>query len=96
MNKKKQMIIGIVFVLMMITLAIPVTGQTMNDENILGRTGIRAIGTFHLCEEDEVVYGRIFVGFEGLKPVILKNIEIDMDDIVWIIMTNHVLRCAIR
>ena len=96
MNKKKTVFISIVFVLMMISIAIPVTGQTSYDERILGRTRIRAIGSFHICKEDEVVYGRIIIGIEGLKPVFFKDIQIDMDDLVWIFMTDHILRCVIR
>ena len=59
----------------------------VNSEN-LGRTHIRAFGKFAVCEEDNVVYGKIFFGFIGLQPVFNLDIEICQDSIRWIVMSG--------
>jgi len=66
------------------------------ETKILGRTHIRALGTFENCEKNNVVYGHIFVGMIGFKLVINKDVEICMKSIRWIVMTDHSLNCVIK
>ena len=62
----------------------------------LGRTHIRAVGTFENCEKNNVVYGHIFIGMIGFKIVINKDVEFCMKSIKWIVMTEHSLNCVIK
>ena len=95
MNKKIVGILGIAIMMLLTTVTFPAIAET-DEPRILGRTHIRAIGSFAHCEDDQVVYGHIFIGMIGLKPVFNLNIEICDDCIKWIIMTNHFLNCAIK
>jgi hypothetical protein len=64
---------------------IPVLADS-NETGIFGRTHIRAIGSFSICEDEQVLYGHIFVGFIGIKPVFNIDIEICEDSIKRIVM----------
>ena len=70
--------------------------KTNYETEILGRTHIRAVGTFENCEKNNVVYGHIFVGMIGFKLVINKDVEFCMKSIKWIVMTEHSLNCVIK
>lgn len=87
MHKKSLLISGLVITLLLTTITIPIIAEP-NETEILGRTHIRAIGNFAICEEDNVLYGHIFIGFIGLQPVFNLDIEICEDSIKWIIMTG--------
>ena len=93
MNKKYLGIFGIVLMMLSIAVTLPVVGET-NEPEILGRTRILAIGTFAHCDDDQIVYGHIFIGLIGLKPVFNLNIEICDETIKNVVMTNHLLRCV--
>jgi hypothetical protein len=71
----------------MTTITIPISAES-NESKVLSRTHIRAIGRFAICEEDNVLYGHIFFGFLGVKPVFNLDIEICQDSIRWIIMSG--------
>ena len=81
---KKFFVISII-VLMMLVPTLPVLADS-NETVIFGRIHIRAIGSFSICEEDQVLYGHILVGFIGLKPVFNLDIEICEDSIKRIVM----------
>ena len=57
-----------------------------NDAGILGRIHIRAIGDFYISEDDDNLYGHIFIGFKNFKPVFNSDIEINKDSIKWIVL----------
>ena len=95
MNKKIFVISGLVLMMLFTAITIPIVASS-NDEEILGRTRINAIGTFAHCDTDKVYYGHIFIGVIGFRPVFNLNIEICDDTIGLIIMTNHFLHCVIR
>jgi hypothetical protein len=69
----------------MLVPTIPVLADS-NETGILGRTHIRALGSFSICEDDHVLFGHIFVGFIGIKPVFNLDIEICEDSIKRILM----------
>jgi len=81
--------------MLMLSVANLVMGET-NETKILGRTHIRAIGNFHICEDDGNLYGHIFIGFLEFKPVFNLDIEICQDFIKWIVMTKYTLNCVIK
>ena len=101
MNKKLFIISGLVIMMFLTTITAPVVASP-NEKTILGRTHIRAIGSFSICEEDEVLYGRIIIGLMGLKPVFNLDIEYDTDSIRWIVMAGwgvqvyHFLNCVVK
>jgi hypothetical protein len=95
MNKKLFVISGLVTMMLFTTITIPIAASS-NDEDIIGRTRINAIGTFAHCDTDGIVYGHIFIGFIGIRPVFNLNIEICDDTISSIIMMNHFLHCVVR
>ena len=95
MNRKLLVTSGIVLLMVFTAVTIPVAAE-QNDEEIIGRTRITAIGTFSHCDVDGVVYGHIFIGFIGIKPVFNLDIEICDDTIGLIIMSNHFLHCVVR
>lgn len=95
MNKKLLVISGIVLMMVFSAVTIPVVAE-QNDEEIIERTRITAMGTFAHCDVDGVVYGHIFIGFIGIKPVFNLDIEICDDTIGLIIMSNHFLHCVVR
>ena len=67
------------------TFTIPLVAET-NDTDLFGKTHIKAIGRFYICEEEQVLYGHILVGRIGLKPVYNLDIEICEDSIRRIVM----------
>jgi hypothetical protein len=93
MNKKLIIISGIVLMMALTAVTIPAIAETDDNEK-LGRTRITAIGTFAHCDVDGVIYGHIFIGVKGIKPVFNFDIEICDDTIRSIIMTNHLLHCV--
>ena len=94
MNKKLFVISGLVIMMLFTTITLPITASS-NNEDIVGRTRINAIGTFAHCDTDGIVYGHIFIGFIGIRPVFNLNIEICDDTIRSIIMMNHFLHCVV-
>ena len=105
MNKKLFIISGLVIMMVLTTITGPVVAKP-NEKTILGRTHIRAIGSFAICEEDEVLYGHILIGLMGLKPVFNLDIEYDTDSIRWIVLAGwgvgedvqvyHFLNCVVK
>jgi hypothetical protein len=93
MNKKVLVITGIVLMMLFTTISIP-TIASSNDTETIGRTRINAIGTFAHCDIDGYVYGHIFFGIMGIRPVFNLDIEICDSTISRIIMTNHFLHCV--
>ena len=67
------------------TITIPVLSES-NNAGILGRTHIKAIGSFHFCEDDGNLYGYIFIGCIDFKPVFNLDIEICKDCIKRIVL----------
>ena len=97
MKKKFFLISGLVIMFLFTAITIPIVASiNENDEEILGRTRINAIGTFAHCDTDGIVYGHIFLGVIGIRPVFNLNIEICDDTISSIIMMNHFLHCVVR
>jgi hypothetical protein len=95
MNKKMLKISGIIFLFVFSTIAIPVIAEQEYEEKF-SVTKITAIGTFTRCDEDKMVYGHIFIGLNGNKPVFNTNIEISTGGIGLIIMTKHFLHCVVN
>ncbi len=88
MNRKLLLISGIILIIMLISLAVPVTSES-NEKGLFGRTNLRAIGrNFHVCEEDGGLYGHIFIGLKGLKPVFNEDIYIPEENIKFILIIN--------
>ncbi len=87
MYNKLFILSGLVIMMLLTTITIPIVAES-NETKILGRTHIRAIGIFAICEEDEVLYGHIFIGLIGLKPVFNLDIEYDEDSIRWIVLAG--------
>lgn len=87
MYKKLFIISGLVIMMLLTTITVPIVAAP-NEIKILGRTHIKAIGSFAICEEDEVLYGHIFIGLIGLKPVFNSNIEYNLDSIRWIVLAG--------
>ena len=105
MNKKLFIISGLLTMMLLTT----ITGQVVaepNETKILGRTHIKAIGSFAICEEDEILYGHIFIGLIGLKLVFNSNIEYNLNSIRWIVLAGvgvgedvqvyHYLNCVVK
>ena len=86
--KRKLLIISGMVLIMLITSISAIVVAEKNYNKTLGRTHIRAIGRFAICEEDEVLYGYIFFGFIGMQPVFNLDIEYDQDSIKWIVMSG--------
>ena len=85
---RKLLFSGIILLIMLISLILPVTSET-NQKGLFGRTNLRAIGiNFHICEEDGGLYGHIFIGLKGLKPVFNEDIYIPEENIRFIFMIN--------
>ena len=105
MNKKLFIISGLVVIMILTTITAPIVAKP-NEKTILGRTHIRAIGSFAICEEDEVLYGHILIGLIGLKPVFNLDIEYDENSIRWIVLAGwgvgedvqvyHYINCVVR
>ncbi|MFE3846291.1 hypothetical protein ACFL1L_05495 [Thermoplasmatota archaeon] len=85
MNKKLLGISGIVMMMVITSISTIVVAEP-NDTEPLIRTHIRAIGSFSYCDDDEVLYGHIFIGLMGFQPVSNLDIEICGDSIRWVIM----------
>ena len=85
MHKRLFVIIGFVLMMLFTTFTIPLVAET-NDTELFGRTHIRAIGRFSICEEEQVLYGHIFAGRIGFKPVFNLDIEICKESIQRIVM----------
>ena len=85
---RKLLFSGIILIIMLTSLALPVTSET-NEKGLFGRTNLRAIGiNFHICEEDGGLYGHIFIGLKGLKPLFNEDIYIPEENIRFIFMIN--------
>ena len=96
MNKKIIIIFGILFLMLVISIAIPTSSET-NEKGLFGRVHIRAIGrNFHICEDDGGVYGHIFLGLKGFKIIFNEDIVIPEENIRWIVMTRHTLNCVYK
>ena len=94
MNRKLIVTFGIC--LMIVFTAVSIQAVTnLENEELIGKTRIKAIGTFAHCDIDGIVYGHIFIGVMGIVPVFNFDIEICDDKISSIIMTNHLLYCVI-
>ena len=87
MRKKNLIISGFLLMILITTIANPIVAET-NESKILNRTHIRAVGRFEICNEENILYGHIFIGFFGTKPVFNSDIEISQDNIRWIIMSG--------
>ena len=85
MNGKLIVIYGMVLMLAITSISTIVVAETNDTENF-GRTHIRAFGSFSYCDDDEVLYGHIFIGFMGFQPVSNLDIEINGDSIRWVVM----------
>jgi hypothetical protein len=94
MNKDILKIFVIIFLLVFTAISIPVIAESNNIDPV-GITKITAIGSFARCDQDDIVYGHIFIGFKDNKPVFNEDIEISASGIGLIIMTNHFLHCSI-
>lgn len=86
--KRRLLVISGIVLMMLITSISTIVVAEPNDIDTLGRTHIRAIGRFAICEEDEVLYGHIFFGFIGMQPVFNLDIEYSEDSIKWIVMSG--------
>ena len=88
MNRKLLLILGIILIMISTSLTLPVTSET-NEKGLFGRTNLRAIGrNFHICEEDGGLYGHIFIGLKGFKPVFNQDIYIPEESIRFIFIIN--------
>ena len=93
MNKKLLLISGIVLTILLTSATITVISET-NEEGLFGRTHLKAIGrNFHICDEDGGLYGHIFIGLKGFKPIFNEDIYIPAESIRLIIMTRHFVYC---
>ena len=104
MNRKLLLISGIVLMMVFTTTAIPIVAET-NETKTLTRVHIRAIGKFAICQDEEILYGHIFIGFKGLIPIFNQDIEYDTENVRFIVMggfevngvtTYRFLSCIIR
>jgi hypothetical protein len=95
MNKKLVFMSGILIIMLLTMAAVPVNSEK-SDTTFFGRKHITAIGKFVLSDEDKVVYGHIFIGFIGIKPVVNLEIEFSYDNIVLIIMAKHFIHCVVK
>ena len=85
MNRKLLLISGIILMMLITSVSTIVVAEPNDTEN-LGRTRIRAIGSFSYCDDEEVLYGHIFIGLMGFQPVFNLDIEINGNSIRWLIM----------
>ena len=85
MRKKFLMISGIILMLLTTSISTIVVAEPNNPE-ILNRKHIRAIGSFSYCDEEEILYGHIFIGLIGFQLVSNYDIEINGNSIKWVIM----------
>lgn len=95
MSKKLLIVSGIVLLMVFTAVTMPVVAEPNDEETFGKKTRITAIGTFAHCDVDGVVYGHIFIGFIGIKPVFNFDIQICDDTIGLIIMSNHFLHCVV-
>ena len=86
--KKIVAIFGIITMMLCTSFTIPILAESNNTE-IFGRTHIKAIGSFAICEEEQILYGHIFIGRIGFRPVFNLNIEICKDSIKRIVMVGN-------
>ena len=93
MNKKIIGIFGIVMILLFTSITYPVIAENDEDKT-LAENHILAIGTFAHCDIDEVVYGYVLIGFDGLTPIFNTNIQIPDDSIQRVTVRNHFLNCV--
>ena len=91
--------------MMLITSVSTIVVAEPNETKTLTRVHIRAIGKFAICQDEEILYGHIFIGFKGLIPIINQDIEYDTENVRFIIMggfevngvtTYRFLSCIIR
>jgi hypothetical protein len=88
MNRKLLVLFGIVLTLILTSTALTVTSEN-NEKGLFGKTNLRAIGrNFHICEDDGGLYGHIFLGMDGFKPVFNKDIYIPEENIRFILIIN--------
>ena len=93
MNKKIIGIFGIVMILLLTSITLPVMAE--NDEDkILAENHIIAFGTFAHCDDEEIVYGYVLIGFMGLRPFFNANIQICDDSIQSLTLRNHFVNCV--
>lgn len=85
---KKLLVISAIVIMLLLTTTTGFVASKSNDAGILNRTHIRAIGTFHICEDDGNLYGHIIIGFKNFKPVLNSDIEINKDSITWIVLSG--------
>lgn len=83
--KKLIVIFGIIIMMLCAAISFPVTAES-DDKGIFGRTHIRAIGSFAICEDEQVLYGHISIGLIGVRPVFNLDIEICEESIKRIVM----------
>jgi len=96
MNKKIYVITGLVLTILLASTTISVISET-TEEDPFGRTRLIAIGrNFHICPDDGGLYGHIFMGLDGLKPVFIKDIYIPEENIILMVMTNHFVYCTYK
>ena len=94
MNKKIFAITGLVLTILIVPATIGVTSET-TEEDAFGRTRLIAIGrNFHICPDDGGLYGHIFMGLGGLKPVFFKNLYVPGESLGAIIMASHFVYCV--
>ena len=93
--KKILGIFGIASIILMATVTLPVLGET-KETVTLDRIHIIAIGTFAKCEENQIVHGRVLIGLIGFELAINKDIEFSLENIKWILMSDHILHVLIE
>jgi hypothetical protein len=90
MNRKLFVIMGVILTIIVTSATLTVTSET-SEKGLFGRINLRAIGrNFHVCEEDGGLYGHIFIGINGLKPVFNEDIYIPEENIRFIFIINSV------
>ena len=88
MSRKLLLISGVILILILTSLTPSVISET-NEKGLFGRTNLRAIGrNFHICEDDGGLYGHIFIGLKGFKPVFNQDIYIPEESIRFIFIIN--------
>ena len=93
MKRNIIFIIGTIIMMLLITTAIPVSSE-LEENGILGRKHIRAIGyNFHFNDDDRAIYGHILIGFKGIKIVYDEDIFIPEDAIRFVVMSQLTLNC---
>jgi hypothetical protein len=77
-----------VLTIILASATLPVTSDA-SEKVLFGRTNLRAFGrNFHICEDDGGLYGHIFIGLKGLKPVLNEDIYIPEESIRFIFLIN--------